>query len=430
MFHNYYGKNTNTIANDSSLFEIASITKVFVGTLTAKAVQEKKIDLNQDIRDFLKGGYPNLEYQGTPITIQNLLTRTLGFKTKTPKNLARIQEQISNGLYDQKPLDYNMNDFLEELKTVELDKKPGTYYNYNSIATELTAYVLEQVYQDSFNNLLNRFLNELKMSNSYLQNSKKGFSKHIVEGFDRNGQVARKDRSVLLGAGGGMLSTLPDLAKFMRFQLESKNPIIKESTRLLFENDEDDKLAYFWEVDTAEEEGSYYLKTGTSNGTQSVILICPDTNYGMIILGNSTTEKGFNDWGNLYNLVEVDLIKYPKINLMVQIKNDIAQGKTIDLVSYKTLANNKDNYFVNPNEINQLGYQYLNQNETQKSISLFNLFVSLFPENANAYDSLGEAYFIHKDYKNALKNYKKSLVLHPKNTNAEQFINKINALIK
>ena len=150
----------------------------------------------------------------------------------------------------------------------------------------------------------------------------------------------------------------------------------------------------------------------------------------MIILGNSTTEKGFNDWGNLYNLVEVDLIKYPKINLMVQIKNDIAQGKTIDLVSYKTLANNKDNYFVNPNEINQLGYQYLNQNETQKSISLFNLFVSLFPENANAYDSLGEAYFIHKDYKNALKNYKQSLVLHPKNTNAEQFINKINALIK
>jgi cytochrome c-type biogenesis protein CcmH/NrfG len=41
-----------------------------------------------------------------------------------------------------------------------------------------------------------------------------------------------------------------------------------------------------------------------------------------------------------------------------------------------------------------------------------------YPESANTYDSLGEAYMIHGDKELAIKNYKKSLGLDSSNKNA------------
>ncbi len=428
VYHNYYGsihKNYQNLPNDNTLYEIASITKVFVGSLAAKAVLENKIALDNDIRNYLKGDYPNLEYEGTPITIKNLLTHTLGFKNKKPKYLEEIENKISDGYYENRSIEYNINDFLEELKTIELDKKPGTFYNYNSIGPELLAYILEQVYSDSFENVLTTFLDEIDMKDTYLQNSQEQQSKYLMDGYDENGKLAPKSKSALLGGGGGMLSTLPDLMKFMKFQLESNNSLIKESTQKLFENNDGDKLGYLWEVDIAEEEGFYYLKSGTSNGIQSIILICPDTDYGLILIANNTSEKAFYDWANLYSQIESDLIKYPRANLVSLLKEELVTNPEQAIEKYKEFVKEINKYYSNPDDLNTIGYELLNANKTKKSIQIFKLLVSEFPENFNAYDSLGEAYFVNNDYTNALINYKKSLELNPNNENAKIYISKI-----
>src|SRR6218665_1258905 len=65
--------------NDSTLYEIASVTKTFTGYIAAKAVLDKKINLDDDIRIYLDGPYPNLEFKGEPITIKHLITHTSGF---------------------------------------------------------------------------------------------------------------------------------------------------------------------------------------------------------------------------------------------------------------------------------------------------------------------------------------------------------------
>jgi len=83
LYSDYYGhfdSKTQTLQNDSTLYEVASISKVFLGQLVARAVLEEKIDLDEDIRSFLPGPYPNLEYEGTLVTIRNLVTHTLGFE--------------------------------------------------------------------------------------------------------------------------------------------------------------------------------------------------------------------------------------------------------------------------------------------------------------------------------------------------------------
>lgn len=435
VFHNYYeeiDENSGNKPNDNTLYEIASISKVFVGSLAAKAVLEKKIKLDDDIRMYLKGKYQNLEYENTPITIKNLLTHTLGFKTKTPAKLEEINRKTSEGYYENKPFDYNMTDFLEELKTVELDKKPGTFYDYNSIGSELLAYILEQVYHQTYNNLLQDFLDELKMKNTYLQDYQ-NHKQNISHSYTSSGKLAPLDKNPLLGGGYGIITTLPDLIKLMKFQLESDNPLIKESRRILYEDNEENVMGYLWQdMGFGKEEGFYYSKTGDSYGVRSGILICPDSNYGQIIIINNKSEEALADWETLYNKIETDLIKFPKINLKSMLKTQFLDNPKMAKKEFHVLAKQEENYFNTNLEftLNSLGYDLLyGDKNVNKAIEIFEFATKEHPKNDNLFDSLGEAYFVNKTYDKAISNYKKSLKLNPKNENAKEMILKINQLL-
>jgi D-alanyl-D-alanine-carboxypeptidase/D-alanyl-D-alanine-endopeptidase len=43
-----------------------NITKTFGAALLARAVPDKKVDLKDDIRSYLKEDYPNFNYNGMP----------------------------------------------------------------------------------------------------------------------------------------------------------------------------------------------------------------------------------------------------------------------------------------------------------------------------------------------------------------------------
>lgn len=77
-------------------------------------------------------------------------------------------------------------------------------------------------------------------------------------------------------------------------------------------------------------------------------------------------------------------------------------------------------------EMNSLGYQFLQNKKTEDAIKLFILNTIAYPRSSNVYDSLGEAYMISGDKKLAVKNYKKSLELNPKNSNAVERLKKLN----
>lgn len=76
---------------------------------------------------------------------------------------------------------------------------------------------------------------------------------------------------------------------------------------------------------------------------------------------------------------------------------------------------NRDAYFIDQNEINSLGYEWLQNGKTKEAIEIFKINVQQFPYAWNVYDSLGEAYMADKQNDLAIKNYKKSLELNPDN---------------
>ena len=65
------------------------------------------------------------------------------------------------------------------------------------------------------------------------------------------------------------------------------------------------------------------------------------------------------------------------------------------------------------NEINAYGYQLLNQNKFDEAIHILTVNTDRFPDSANAWDSLGEAYALKGDKDNAITSFKKSLSLDP-----------------
>mgnify|MGYP005989718617 CR=1 FL=1 len=431
-YHNYYGelqKNTANPPNDQTLFEIASISKVFLGSLMAQAVVENKISLEDDIRMYLNGDYQNLEFDGTAITVRDLLTHTIGFDT--PARLKSTYHKIFQGAYKDTNIEYSMEDLFEELKTVELIREPGTYYDYNNVGSELAAYILEQINHQPYQAQLQGFFDSLDMQNTYLQDFER-HRDHLAVGYDENNKLASITKNPLLGGSAGIISTVPDLMKLMKFQLESGHPLVKEATKVLFEDDDDNVIGYLWQdMGVAEEEGFYYSKSGDANGIKSIMLICPDSDYGQLVIINNQSEAAGDDWATLFNQMETDLIKYPKINLKSWLKPAFIEDKKRAKAQFNELKKKEDSYF-NTNLIwvlNRIGYDLLyNEKNTQEAIQMFEFALIEDPENANLYDSLGEAFLVSKDYEKALINYKKSLALNPDNEGAKASIDKINQL--
>jgi tetratricopeptide (TPR) repeat protein len=58
--------------------------------------------------------------------------------------------------------------------------------------------------------------------------------------------------------------------------------------------------------------------------------------------------------------------------------------------------------------INLLGYIYLRKDQIDKAISVFKENIKRYPCSANVYDSLGEAYENHNQYKLARDNYQEA----------------------
>jgi len=82
----------------------------------------------------------------------------------------------------------------------------------------------------------------------------------------------------------------------------------------------------------------------------------------------------------------------------------------------------------NENDLNVYGYQLLNQNQFDKGIEVLTLVTQRYPKSANAWDSLGEAYYLKGDKKNAKVYFTKSLTLNPPEAtkaNSEKYLKMI-----
>jgi len=430
----HYGeidKGKGNKANNSTLFEIASITKLFTGTLMAKAVLDGKISLDDDIRKYITGSYPNLQFQGIPVTIKDLVSLKSGFNKDLPDRSELLKVRNDSTAFKVEKLEkaYTKEQFFKDLKSIKVETLPGTVYNYNNGTLQLTAHILENVYGKSYENLLKEtLLIPLKLNNTKLHINK---NETIANGYDGKDVLMPFLPYSLWGAQGYLKSTLTDLTTFLKFELNQKNPLVQESQRDLL-NNKNYWNAYFWDEVTVNHNGRSARKHGGAFGTHNLFWVFPDYNIGISVI---TNQSGENTYGNLYNTVQNlidDLKPFGKKLIGREIQKKCFENIDSGIAYYKELKKNKpDSYnFSDESQLNSLGYKLMRSGAVTSSIKLFQLYVSEFPNSGNAYDSLGEAYFNNKSYELSEQSYQKSLELMPENSNAQDMLRKIKDITK
>jgi pimeloyl-ACP methyl ester carboxylesterase len=82
---------------------------------------------------------------------------------------------------------------------------------------------------------------------------------------------------------------------------------------------------------------------------------------------------------------------------------------------------------IGPSILNTAGYSLLRQQKVTDAIKVFAFNAATFPDNANVYDSLGEAYAANGETEKAIASYRRSVELDPTNDWAKRMIEKLTA---
>ncbi len=366
----HYGeidKGKENIANNNTVFEVASITKLFTGLLAAQAVLEGKLNPDDDIRKYIKGNYPNLEYIGTPITIKDLVSFRTGFNKDLP-DTSELRKKPNDSIYLAfKRMDetYNREKFFEDLKTIKLDTLPGTKFKYSNGSLNLTAHIIENVYQKSYETLLKEnIFSKLEMTSTGI-NLKSNII--VANGYNLKGVLMPSISDNLWGAAGSLKSTLGDLTKFINYELNTKDKIVQESQRNLL-NCTTTWNGYFWDYIQVDENGKNCWKHGGAFGTQNMLIVYPERQLGLSIIVNISDENTGNALGEAIIKLSNDLLSdnnkqsgiygYKIINDNVVFTYIHDKSLNSDLVKSVSIAGSFDNW--NPNDKN---FQMIQKNK-------------------------------------------------------------------
>ena len=154
----------------------------------------------------------------------------------------------------------------------------------------------------------------------------------------------------------------------------------------------------------------------------------PEEERVIILLSNTRGSVLIDDIAAAINRI-LDGVPYekPKRSIAETLAPIIEHsGVTAGLKQLQQMQARPSEYLLTESEINSLGYYFLHTRKAvYEAIAVFQINVEAFPNSANVYDSLGEAYMAKGEKELAIRNYQRSLELNPQNTNAVEMLKKL-----
>jgi CubicO group peptidase (beta-lactamase class C family) len=274
---------------DSTLYAIGSVSKTFAGTVLAQAVVEGKVRLDDDIRMYLDGDYPNLEFQGQPIQLLHLVNHNAGLPFMLPV-LDSVSPDSSKDAETERTLNerralqgYTRQDFLEDLRRVELKSSPGSQFQYSNVGTQLLGYILEHVYGKPYEQLVTAKITEpLKMSSTKFVLSTP--EAHRFKGYNGEG-VAVPNNSDYMAAAGGVKSSVLDMLKYTQWHLHETDEAVRLTHQPTWSNGGIYSVGLNWQMFQLPAHRVIWQE-GSLPGYSSYCVIYPELNLGIVALMN------------------------------------------------------------------------------------------------------------------------------------------------
>ena len=197
----------NSLNDENTQYQIASVTKQFTAAIILKLVELKKMALTDKLNKYYNG-FP----YGDSITIEHLLTHTSGLRNFT-------EEDSSISETDEKRM-------VPYLKTLKPDFAPGTNWHYSNSGYVMLAYIIGKVSGISYWQAVRKYIfTPLQMTNSgfdftHLAGREKAVGYDVLN--DTLKQKANITDSTVPFGAGSIYSTVEDMYKWHRGLLEYK----------------------------------------------------------------------------------------------------------------------------------------------------------------------------------------------------------------
>ena len=156
------------LVDDSTIFLLASISKVFTATAAFQLMEDGQLNLDRDINQYLPFSVEVPGYESDSITMRHLLTHTSGIEDNGPVQdtyYSTGDPTISLADVCQRYFATNGSDY--DASGNFFNRAPGTGYDYSNMAIALAGFVLESLSGIDFNQYCKQTIfNPLCMNNT------------------------------------------------------------------------------------------------------------------------------------------------------------------------------------------------------------------------------------------------------------------------
>ncbi|WP_299157755.1 serine hydrolase [uncultured Tenacibaculum sp.] len=383
-------------------FNIASMGKMFTGVSIMQLEERGRLNINDPVITHLKD-FP----LGNKITIYHLLSHTSGVGSYMRDLNYRSDRHRYKEIDDLLPIIYQ-----QKLQF----KTPGEKFSYSNSGMIILGAIIEKITKQSYSNYISKNILEptkmydtaMKFGDEVVENRALGYMKSISGKYHNNSFNSSSPYP-----DGGILSTVGDMLKFDQ-ALYGSTLINEASKKKMFTAL---KVTYGLTFQVEDRQNNKVVgHSGGMPGFSSYFSRYLNDKYTIIALSN-------------YDMISRNIVHYiegilynkeyplPKERLRFFIYKNKAKIKTLntfnDVISYIK----KNKYSLgHPQRLNTIAYEFMKEKEIVFAIKLFKMNVHLFSEDANVYDSLGEAYEKNKQYDLALENYKKAVEVAKKHS--------------
>lgn len=276
--YGYASLDKGTLVTQNTIFDIASITKVFTATDLALQVQKGKISLSDPVVRYLPEINKN-EGAINKVTLLQLATHSSSLPRVPPGDKKKYTRRL----------------IFEFLQNWEPDYPIGTHYIYSNLAFGVIGFALENVQGAPYEELIEKDILLPLGMNSTMIHIPYRLMHNYAQGYLRNGQPVKKRWISPWQGGGALRSTPADMLKFLEANLgigkkEQLLAAMQMAHHPYFRVNNNLTLGLGWERVYIRER-LIIDKNGGVPGFSSYIGMIPDRRIGVVILANKAKTK-------------------------------------------------------------------------------------------------------------------------------------------
>jgi CubicO group peptidase (beta-lactamase class C family) len=388
----------------NSAFALGSITKEFNAVAIMMLHEKGLIDINASLSTF------NLELPSwsEKIKVKHLLNYTSGLP-----RLDFRAVKVSSDIDGQ----------LQQINKLEF--MPGEGYLYSNHNVFLQMKLIEVITKQPYATFINDYLfKPLEMKNSFFDSS----NKNAVSAFNNEG---KDDIDRPFPIAFMVYSTTTDMQKWLS-ALHTGKLVSPSSLEVLFNTFNQNSNAALGQGQLTNKKVVKHRHQGSHFNFESQIYYNEELDLQVVLLTNNKNFKLDEITHGIESIVQSKNYVIPKKSLYLSIRQSAYDDILQAIKRYNELKHTSPTLydFDNNNALIRIGYKLIEQKKYQSAIEIFKLSTREFPNHANAFDSLAEAYYLNGSLDLALKNYQTSVKINPSNKNGMSMVSKIKGMIQ